>query len=193
MSGSEFAGVREFTPEDPIKLIHWKSSSKGRGLMVKEFNEELSGRITVIIDCTPTTQIDGETQLDRAVRGGGSLTLVALDIGHHVDIIPMSNLSISKFPPFADGTALLDMLAGIKEKKNCLNAELLQDAVDMSVTRSALCFVITKPNKDLGKIINQLLEEKRKISIYLPEDQSQIHFPDEVKMYCYGKDKIEDN
>jgi uncharacterized protein (DUF58 family) len=190
-SGSEFAGVREFTPEDPIKFIHWKSSSKGRGLMVKEFNEELSGRISVIIDCTPTQPTAGETQLDRAVRAVGSLTLSALDVGHHVDIIPMSDKYIMKFPPFADGTALLDMLAGIEEKKNCMTKEDINDAVEIAARRSALCFVMTQPNKELDLIIEQLLDDRRKISVYIPEEEADnFYLTEEVKVYQYSHDRI---
>jgi uncharacterized protein (DUF58 family) len=157
--------------------------------MVKEFNEELSGRISVIIDCTPTKPVEGETQLDRAVRAAGSLTLAALDIGHHVDIIPMSSKSITKFPPFADGTALLDMLAGIEEKNNCMTEKDINEALEIAARRSALCFIITKPDKVLEDIINQLLDERRKISVYIPEGES-IDLPEDVKVYQYSHDRI---
>jgi uncharacterized protein (DUF58 family) len=187
-SGNEFAGVREFTPDDPLKFIHWKSSAKGRGLMVKEFNEELSGRITIILDCTPSAAENGETRLDRAVRAVGSVTLAALDIGHHVDIIVMSDMNILKFPPFADGTALLDMLAGVKTERDCITEQTLQKAVDSAARRSAICFVMTEPSESLDRVIEQLINERRKVSVYMPyEVVNDIKPYDDVKVFSYEK------
>ncbi len=40
--------------------------------------------------------------LDAAVRATGSITLSALDIGHHVDMIPVNTNEITHFPPFAE-------------------------------------------------------------------------------------------
>ena len=187
-SGSEFAGVREYNSDDPIRSIHWKSSAKGRGLMVKEFNEELSGRITVIIDCTTTPPINGETLLDRAVRAAGSITLAALDIGHHVDIISMSQMEVMKYPPFADGTQLLDMLAGVKEKEESMTVETLRKAVELASVRSALCFIALKPSQALDNILEELANDGRKISLYLPaEDINSFNPPDGVKVSVYEK------
>ena len=187
-SGSEFAGVREYNSDDPIRLIHWKSSAKGRGLMVKEFNEELSGRITIVIDCTPTPKVDGETMLDRAVRAVGSITLAALDLGHHVDIIPLSECRILKFPPFADGTLLLDMLAGVNEKKNCAIRKNFDAAIDLAAGRSAICFVALKPHQELIQLAEQLLDDRRKVSLYLPtEEKETLNLPDEIKVEWYEK------
>ena len=187
-SGSEFAGVREYNSDDPIKLIHWKSSAKGRGLMVKEFNEELSGRITIVIDCTPTPKEGNEIMLDRAVRAVGSITLAALDIGHHVDIIPLSDCRILKFPPFADGTLLLDMLAGVKEKKSCVTRKNLEAAVDLAASRSAICFVALKPHQELFLMAEQLLDDRRKVSLYLPvEEKGNLNIPEEIKVEWYEK------
>ena len=188
LSGNEFAGVREYNSNDPIRSIHWKSSAKGRGLMVKEFNEELSGRITVIIDCSVTPEVNGETVLDRAVRAAGSVTLAALDIGHHVDIIAMSKLEIMKYPPFADGTQLLDMLAGVKEKEGCMTAETLRKAIELASGRSALCFISLKPAEALDDILYELSGDGRKISLYVPaEEKSSFNPPAGIKVSVYEK------
>ena len=46
--GEDFAGVRPYVNGDPVKFIHWKSTSKGLGVFVKKFNEEYSGKISFI-------------------------------------------------------------------------------------------------------------------------------------------------
>ena len=187
-SGSEFAGVREYNSDDPIRAIHWKSSAKGRGLMVKEFNEELSGRITLIIDCSPTPEVNGETVLDSAVRLAGSLTLAALDCGHHVDIIAMSQMEVMKYPPFADGTQLLDMLAAVKEKDGGMEAKKLRKAIELSSDRSALCIIALKADSSLDYILGELVDAGRTISLYVPAEViNSFNPPSGVKVVAYEK------
>lgn len=191
VSGSNFAGIRQFTPDDSFKNIHWKSSSKGMGLMVKEFSDELSGRISLVIDRTTTPKDkEGETVLDAAVRAVGSLTLAALDIGHHVDIIPVDSKETTSFPPFADGTALLDMLARLEELAEQTPAfQELRDAVDLGAKRSAVCFVMTAKNAALPVIAEQLLNERRKVAVMLPNGiQEEPELPFGVKISYFKKD-----
>lgn len=192
VSGSNFAGIRPFTPDDSFKFIHWKSSSKGMGLMVKEFSEELSGRITVIMDRTASEpDKEGETVLDAAVRAVGSITLSALDIGHHVDIVPVNSGDITHFPPFADGTALLEMLARMEAEKASPTLESLRNAVDLASKRSAVCFVMTSKNEALQNIVKQLIDEKRKVSILLPIGMEEgFDLPAGIKISRFDRNSI---
>lgn len=192
VSGNNFAGIRPFMPNDSFKFIHWKSSSKGMGLMVKEFSEELSGRITIIVDRTTSEpNKNGETILDVATRAVASITLSALDIGHHVDIIPLDYGDIANFPPFADGTALLEMLARVKEKKGVPSFESLRKAVDLASERSAICFVMTASSEALKKIVRRLIDERRSISVLMPVgtvDGSDL--PSEIKVNYFDRNRI---
>lgn len=194
VSGSHFAGIRPFTSDDSFKNIHWKSSAKGSGLMVKEFSEELSGRISIILDQTlnSSSSKGEETTLDTAVRVTGSLTLAALDIGHHVDVIPVKSNGVTSFPPFADGTALLDMLARLEGfKKQAPGLQELRKAADSGSKRSAVCFIMTAPNDALPIITEQLLDERRKVSVMLPAEWDEIpDFPAGVKVRRFNKHEI---
>src|SRR3954471_14668410 len=49
-SGSDFAGIRAWQPGDSLKQVHWKSTARRDELMVKTFEEELGGRVSIIID-----------------------------------------------------------------------------------------------------------------------------------------------
>jgi hypothetical protein len=49
-SGTDFAGIRGWQAGDTVKQIHWKSTARRNELMVKTFEEELGGRISIIID-----------------------------------------------------------------------------------------------------------------------------------------------
>lgn len=164
-SGASFAGVRPFQHGDPWKQIHWKSSAKGQGLMVKTFDEELSGRISIILDGGASG--NGRV-LDAAARAAGSLMFAALDEGHHVELIDLDRLELAVFPPFADGQEILDRLARLALTPGTLQADRLRTAVDRLSRRSAVCLVLTEFNAAVSAVLDLLVERHRHVSLYLP-------------------------
>jgi uncharacterized protein (DUF58 family) len=56
---SNFFGVREYVPGDPLKSIHWKLSARHRQLIVNEFETQ------VPIDLTVSLDLDGRNHIGR--------------------------------------------------------------------------------------------------------------------------------
>jgi uncharacterized protein (DUF58 family) len=73
-SGAHFAGVRAWQDGDALKQVHWKTSARRGELMVKIFEEELGGRVSLLLDCEP----DEPRLLDDAVRATASLAVATL-------------------------------------------------------------------------------------------------------------------
>jgi len=165
-SGTHFAGVRPWNVGDPLRQIHWASSSKGQGLMVKTFEEELSGRVAIIVDAGEAT--DREL-LDDCVRAAGSLIFAALDAGHHVEWIDLARLEAQLVPPFADGHEILESLARLEPRPGGLTEARLRAALEGVSSRSAVCLVLTEFNAAARTITNDLLARRRTVSVYLPE------------------------
>ncbi len=165
-AGSSFAGLRPFQPGDPLKQIHWKSSSKGRGLMVKTFEEELSGRVAIVMDCGHMGDVK---VLDNCVRAAGSLIFAALDIGHHVEWVGLSTLELQLYPPFTDGHQILDTLARVEMAAGCLQEESLKRATTQVSAKSAISLVLTEFTPAVRVVIDELLVQGRIVSVYLPE------------------------
>ena len=86
-TGDQFSGIRPHQAGDSLRQIHWASSAKGQGLMVKTFAEELSGRVAVVLDCGSSGV---EQDFEDAVRAAGSLAFAALDAGHHVEWLDLA-------------------------------------------------------------------------------------------------------
>jgi uncharacterized protein (DUF58 family) len=164
-AGTYFAGVRPFQDGDPLKQVHWKSSAKGLGLMVKTFDEELSGRISCLVDCG---QPEGDVTLDDCLRAAASLLFAGLGAGHHVELIGLDRLEPLLVPPFSDGQEILDMLARITPAPGTLNTQQLQRALDRISKRSAICLVLTGFNPAVAATIEQLQNNHRHVSLYLP-------------------------
>jgi uncharacterized protein (DUF58 family) len=178
-SGDHFHGVRPMQPQDPVKLIHWASSSKGQGLMVREFDEELSGRVGVIVG-------SDEAFLDWACRAAASLMLSALDQGYQVEYCDLRNREVVSVPPFADGGVFMDALARLSPEPRQLTPEHIESCVDKLPAKGGLAFVLTSLNPEGCARINALAEhERRKVVVYLPaplaESANDLRVP--IKRY----------
>jgi len=182
VSGDSFAGVREHRPGDSLRQIHWASSAKGRGLMVRFYDEELSGRVGIVID-NQTADGDG---LDRAVRLAGSLAFAALDAGHHCEWIDLASQTRHVVPPFEDGQELLDDLAALRSVENVRLASTLVECVSRLSRKAALHLVLTAYPDDVAEAVAKLIAEGRKISVYLPERAG----PDEPSVRRFGEKEL---
>jgi uncharacterized protein (DUF58 family) len=164
-SGAHFHGVRPIQPGDPLRQIHWKASAKGLGLMVKTFEEELSGRVAVLLDVTPG---ESHKALDDAARAAGSLVFAALDEGHHAEWIELGTLHHLLIPPFEDGGELLDALARVEPARDRLTAATLDAAVARISPRSAISLVLTAWNDEAATKADAWCATGRSVTLYLP-------------------------
>ncbi|MEW6306563.1 MAG: DUF58 domain-containing protein [Verrucomicrobiota bacterium] len=186
-AGANFAGVRPLESGDPLKHIHWKSSSKGLGLMVKTFDEELSGRVAVIFDCGSS---GSDKVLDDCARAAGSIIFAALDAGHHVEWVDLSSLHHLLVPPFADGQEVLELLARLQPVPGCLTRERLRTAAERVSAKAALCFFLTQVNADALEIIGELRAQGRTVAAYVPEQTGWAEPLSGVPVWAYGEHNL---
>lgn len=164
-AGDQFSGVRPHQPGDSLRQIHWASSAKGLGLMVKVFDEELSGRVAVVLDCGSSGDAQG---FDAAVRAAGSLVFAALDAGHHVEWLDLASLEPDLIPPFADGHEILDRLARLPVEPQSLAPERLRGALERLSVKSAVHLVLTQATAAASDAVAGLRQRGRNVSVYLP-------------------------
>ena len=168
-TGDHFHGVKPFQPQDPVKLIHWPSSSKGLGLMVKEFDEQLSGRVSIILSTGRGEKIDGEWTFDWAARAAGSIVLSALDAGFQVEFVSLSNLKLLSIPPFMDGDIVLEELARIVPSDDDLSFHTLDKAIARVSPKSGLSIIFTDLSSDCINHLTTIARgQARRLGIYVP-------------------------
>ena len=183
LQGSHFAGVRPVQTGDSLRQIHWKTSSKGRGLMVKTFEEELGGRVSFVLD--PGHSGDGKI-LDDCVRATGSLLMTASDAGHQAEWVSLGDEERLVVPPFSDGHEILDRLARVRLERGSLTEQALRAAVDRVSPRSSLCLMLTALNRGAAEVANELAASNRAVSVYLPEGTALIETLD-CPVYFYSE------
>ncbi len=86
---SEFRGIRQHQPGEPLSHIDWKSTAKTGTLMIREMEEPAGSDITLVLDGS-ADQVVGmlpETNFELAVRAAGSIADYALRMGRGVTLI----------------------------------------------------------------------------------------------------------
>jgi uncharacterized protein (DUF58 family) len=81
--GTDFFGIREFQPGDPIKFVHWASVGKSGGekVMVREFEAEQNIRVLLLLDSSASmgAGIPRNTKLEFAIRSCVMMAHLALE------------------------------------------------------------------------------------------------------------------
>lgn len=74
--GTEFMELREYSPDDDIRLVDWKASARTGRLMVKVFEQESVLRVAIVLDALATMfrGVLGETKIEYAARLVASLS-----------------------------------------------------------------------------------------------------------------------
>jgi uncharacterized protein (DUF58 family) len=78
--GSEFYGIREYQPGDPLRRVHWRSSARMGRLAVVEYEHDVSVDVTIVLEtqrgsevkATPDAQLPTPDGAESGVRGQGS-------------------------------------------------------------------------------------------------------------------------
>ena len=158
-SGTQFVGVRGWQPGDSIKQVHWKSTARRSELMVKTFEEELGGRVSLILDCAPADP----SQIDNAIRAAASLAVATLQQGHHLECLDLTDYPILRFTSFSDESELLERLARYvpPNKKSEIDVQDLW-------RKSSVAIVGTRWNEWWDNLLGQALNQRRAVHIYLP-------------------------
>jgi uncharacterized protein (DUF58 family) len=106
-TGAHFAGVRAWQAGDSLKQVHWNTTARRGELMVKTFEEELGGRVSLVLNCGPAEL----SVVDNAVRAAGSLGVATLQAGHQLEFIDLTDAPVLRFAAFSDEGEFLERLA----------------------------------------------------------------------------------
>ncbi len=163
-SGEIFAGVRGAQPGDSFKQIHWKSSAKGVGLMVKTFEEELAGRAALLVYCDAPGPA-----AEACLRCAGGLAVAGLEAGHQIEFVNLNEARRVRTPPFGETTRLLSELARFDPAAKQFSAPSLDAALGVIPNRSSIHVIATMLTPLLRERIETLRADGKLVSVHLPE------------------------
>jgi uncharacterized protein (DUF58 family) len=119
--GSEFYGIREYQPGDPLRRVHWRSSARMGRLAVVEYEHDVSVDLTLLLDARRGSEVgEGiDTTLETAATVAASLAQMVLERGNRCRLV----IPGVPAPPFGDHRgvealhAILDSLARVRAEQ----------------------------------------------------------------------------
>ncbi len=110
-AGPEFLGVREYRSGDSMRHVHWPSTARTGSVMVREFEEERTRRIAIVVD-TVADAGEAWTPLDAACSAAASIALAAAADGQGARLLVAGELEV-EVTAHEDGRALLRRLGRV--------------------------------------------------------------------------------
>jgi uncharacterized protein (DUF58 family) len=102
-SGTDFFGVREYQPGDPLRSLDWRMTARHpRKFFTKEFEQEEIAEIGLLLDARKSTnlQIGEESLFEHSVSATGSLAEVFLHQGHRVSLLVFGGGMLNVLPGY---------------------------------------------------------------------------------------------
>jgi uncharacterized protein (DUF58 family) len=121
--GPEYFGVREYRAGDSMRHVHWPSTARTGAVMVREFEEETTRRVAIIVDACRDAG-DSWTPLDRCCCAAASIALAASAQGQGVRLV-LAEDGATDASARSDGRDLLHRLALLEPEGRTSLASLL--------------------------------------------------------------------
>ena len=123
-AGQEYMGVREYRPGDPQRAVHWRSTARAGQLVVREFEEEVQSRVTLVI-AGQDVGLAPDSAFEVLVSAAASIAIYALNTGHPVDLLRPAEDGVSHLGD-PDRYDILDWLAGAEPVDTALTPLISQ-------------------------------------------------------------------
>ena len=107
--GPEYFGVREYRSGDSMRHVHWPSTARTGAVMVREFEEETTRRVAIVVDASRDAG-DSWTPLDRCCSAAASIALASSGQGQGVRLV-LAEEGTTDVLARSDGRELLRRLA----------------------------------------------------------------------------------
>lgn len=140
MSDLAFHALREYTPGDDLRHVHWRSSARHGKLLVRQFLDTRRSHLSVVVDCRPSSW-RSEEDYETAVSVAGSLLVRAL-----IDEYDASFVSGGHQASKVGGKAVLDVCARAEQQGDDLVAVAGRAA--RLAPDTSLLFLVAGPHTD---------------------------------------------
>jgi uncharacterized protein (DUF58 family) len=127
--GTDFWGVREYHPGDPLRRLDWRRTARHpMEIFTKEFEQEEIADIALVLDARQSSNVvcDGRHLFEHALGAAASLAEVFLRRGNRVSLVIVSDTLRATFPGYG------------KHQLNRIMRSLAQAAVGTRASNVAL-------------------------------------------------------
>lgn len=172
--GSDFHQLREYRDGDPLRSIDWKSTSRLRKLIAKEYQDERDQQIVVMLDCgRRMAHSDGElSHLDETLNAVMLLSHIAVKQGDSVGLMTFGGIDRWVAPVKGNKAShsllkhMYDLWPTNESPDFILAASLLMQRMQ----KRALVIVVTNTRNNEQKALSEAITLMRKRHLVLVAD-----------------------
>lgn len=116
----EYSDHREYHPGDELKFVDWKVFGRSDKLYIKQFQEETSTTVYILLDSSKSMSFGSSTsvsKLDYASFLAAALSYLMLDQSDSASLILFAQTVIKRIPPRSKRTHLNTILAALQRNK----------------------------------------------------------------------------
>ncbi len=110
--GMEFARLRDYHPDDDIRLVDWKATARRGRLISREYQVERCQNIVMLIDAGRmlTEEVDGIVKIEYVLNAALLLTRIAAEYDDRVGAVVVSD-RVERSTPLRKGRAAVGAMA----------------------------------------------------------------------------------
>lgn len=176
-AGYDYLGTRDYRAGDSMRVVHWRSSARRGELVVKEFEEEKSAPVTILVDVSRDIGKRGDSSLDAGARLAATISNYCLKSGHPLRIAAGSHngLNILDRPGLE---SVLEWLAGLRADQGADLAKGVDEAVPYAAQRSTFIIVAQTGQTDWQGIAAAVQSRRARLITVLVDSDSFSEKPD---------------
>ena len=191
-SGTNFWGIREYHPGDPLQRLDWRLTARHpRQFFTKEFEQEAMADIGLILDARGKTnlQLGDDCLFEHSARAAASLAEVFLRQGNRVSLLVWGEPMVSLFPGYgkAQLNRILHALAQVTPNSDGSLNDLHFVPVQMFSSHS-LILVISPLAANDSQLFPRLRAYGYQVMLISPDPldyaRSQLPVDDAGRMAC---------
>lgn len=167
-AGFEIHAVRDYTPGEPLRAVHWPTTARRGRLMVKELEDAPREDVAIVLDQDPdgVAGPSGASSFDAAVRAAGALALAHVTANRRVALVGTA----PDFEPVrlrttgADWQVALDALAAVQPVAGARLERALRGP-GASVSQAREIVVVTGRPAHAAAVLQELRRGGRAVSL----------------------------
>lgn len=170
-AGYDYLGTRDYRAGDSMRVVHWRSSARRGELIVKEFEEEKSAPVAILVDVSKNTGAAGESSLDAGARVAATIANYCLKAGHPLRIAAGSGggLDVLDRPGLE---SVLEWLAGLKEDPAAGLEASVDESAQIAAQRSTFVLIAQTGQTDWRQIAASVQSRRARLIIVLIDSDS---------------------
>ena len=166
-NNSEFEQIKNYVQGDEIKRINWKATSRGRELMVNQFQEEKSQHIYCLVDKSRNMQVefDNLSMLDYSINSTLVFSNITIKKGDKTGLITFSDkigTQLAAEKSNGQMKRIMETLYNQKTHFRDANFELLFESIRKTIKSRSLLLLFT--NFETESAMRRALPLMRKIN-----------------------------